>query len=323
MCGRLCGAALTALPDLGPTAAFRHEALLYAGIDEFVELVGEFVRDGARLGEPTLVVVSAEKRAALLPALGDAGGGVRIEDMDRVGRNPGRIISTWCDFVDTHRGSPMLRGVGEPIHAKRGTSELDECVRHEALLNNAFDGGRPWWLVCPYDTSTLPSSVIDEALRTHPLVGDRDGHRPSGGYRAADATELLGGVLPVPPDDARVMTFGPDDTAEVRRVAWELADAVGLAAGRAADLVLVVSEIATNSIVYGGGGGVLSAWSEDGTAVFEVRDRGVIVDPLVGRTAPPPGATGGRGLWLVHQMCDLVEVRSTVDGTIVRIRIAA
>ena len=31
-------------------------------------------------------------------------------------------------------------------------------------------------------------------------------------------------------------------------------------------------------------------------------------------TAVPPNL-GGKGLWLVNQVCDLVEMRSTTDGT--------
>jgi hypothetical protein len=38
----------------------------------------------------------------------------------------------------------------------------------------------------------------------------------------------------------------------------------------------------------------------------------------VGRRKPPPGASGGHGLWLVRQVCDLVELTSDASGTTVR-----
>ena len=53
----------------------------------------------------------------------------------------------------------------------------------------------------------------------------------------------------------------------------------------------------------------------------EVRDHGRIVDPLVGRQRPAPYELGGRGVWLANQLCDLVQVRSSAAGTVVRLRI--
>jgi anti-sigma regulatory factor (Ser/Thr protein kinase) len=48
----------------------------------------------------------------------------------------------------------------------------------------------------------------------------------------------------------------------------------------------------------------------------------VIEDPLGGRRVPSPDAAGGMGLWLVNQLCDLVEVRSTAQGTTARVHIS-
>ena len=50
----------------------------------------------------------------------------------------------------------------------------------------------------------------------------------------------------------------------------------------------------------------------------EVRDEGRVSDPLVGRVRPTIDRRDGRGLWLVHQLCDLVQIRSGDDGTVVR-----
>ena len=56
-----------------------------------------------------------------------------------------------------------------------------------------------------------------------------------------------------------------------------------------------------------------------GALVVEVRDAGRIADPLVGRQLPSWDAVGGRGLWLANQLCDLVQIRSSDTGTVVRI----
>lgn len=58
---------------------------------------------------------------------------------------------------------------------------------------------------------------------------------------------------------------------------------------------------------------------EDNAAVVEFSDDGRLTDPLTGRFTPTLEQEGGRGLFLVHQLCDLVQVRSSEQGTTVRI----
>ena len=84
-------------------------------------------------------------------------------------------------------------------------------------------------------------------------------------------------------------------------------------------LVLAVDELASNSIRYGDGAGVLRCWREERHVLCEVEDGGRIDDPLVGRTRPEPQARGGRGVWLVNQMCDLVQIRCGSAGSVVRV----
>jgi hypothetical protein len=53
-----------------------------------------------------------------------------------------------------------------------------------------------------------------------------------------------------------------------------------------------------------------------------MQDEGFISDPLAGRRIPSPDGAGGIGLWLVNQLCDLAEVRSTAEGTTARVHTA-
>lgn len=84
-------------------------------------------------------------------------------------------------------------------------------------------------------------------------------------------------------------------------------------------LVLAVSELASNSVRYGGGRGKLRMWTEAEMLLCEVHDSGRIEEPLVGRVRPTPDQHTGRGLWLVNQLCDLVQIRSSPSGSIVRV----
>ncbi len=70
---------------------------------------------------------------------------------------------------------------------------------------------------------------------------------------------------------------------------------------------------------HGGGRRELRTWQEDHALICEVRDDGSIDDPMAGRRMPPVSGDGGRGLWLVNQLSDLVQIRSGDDGSTVRI----
>jgi anti-sigma regulatory factor (Ser/Thr protein kinase) len=62
-------------------------------------------------------------------------------------------------------------------------------------------------------------------------------------------------------------------------------------------------------------------WCEPGAFLCEVVDSGLIDDPMVGRRRPDPEQLNGRGLWIVNQMADRLEVHSGEDGSAVRFRI--
>jgi anti-sigma regulatory factor (Ser/Thr protein kinase) len=120
-----------------------------------------------------------------------------------------------------------------------------------------------------------------------------------------------------------VLAFERDGLSEVRRAVGAAADRAGFDAARRHDLVLAINELAGNSTRHGSGRGVLRLWHEDERLVCEVRDRGRIADPLAGRRRPEPESENGWGLWIVNQVCDLVQVRSGSDGTVVRAHMRA
>jgi anti-sigma regulatory factor (Ser/Thr protein kinase) len=298
---------------------FVHEAVFYEGEDDFAAQTVPFILDGIAAGERTLVAVGEGRNLRLRAELGSHADQVQFVDMETLGRNPARIISAWHDFVAAHGGAGRpLRGIGEPIWPGRSEPELAECHRHEALLNVAFDDGPPWWLLCPYDTSALSDNVLAEARRTHPLVREQGEALPSPGFPSPLASEPFHGVLPEPSEPTQELVFGARDLGAVRRRVAESAQIGRLDRTRADELVLCVSELAANSVLHGGGTGVLRTWIEGTAVACEVRDRGALRDPLTGRIRPAIGAHGGRGVWFANTMCDLVQIRSQADGTVVR-----
>ena len=315
---------MTDRPSLGPAASFRHEAMLYSGGEGFVASTTPFIRGAVEAEEPILVVVSREKIDMLRSALGDDAGAVRFADMAAVGANPGRIISAWSEFVAEHAGSPgCFRGIGEPVYPERTADEVVECERHEALLNLAFAEAPAWWLACPYDLEALDPAVIEEARRNHPFVTSDGVASPSPTFRGlAEVAEPFARPLPDPDVAPQAMSFGAGDLEAVRSFVADGAAGCGLAPPRVEDLVLAANEVATNSLRHGGGRGVLRVWCAANAVVCEVRDAGRIEAPLVGRHRPAPTQTSGFGVWLANQVCDLVQVRSFADGSVVRLHMS-
>ena len=183
----------------------------------------------------------------------------------------------------------------------------------------AFSASEPWWLLCPYDLESLAPEVVEEARRHHPFVFDDERHVTSDSY--LDEFDVFGGPLPEPGGPVTELEIDVSSLGGARRLACSVARAAGLGEGRTMDFQLAVHEVATNCLHHGGGGGLLLAWHEGGVALCEVRDAGVIQSPLVGRIAPDVAAEQGRGLWLVNQLCDLVQIRSSTAGSAVRIRL--
>ena len=300
---------------------FQHEAMFHAGDAEFLEGALAFIGEGLEQREPILVAVRGQRVRLLERELRDSER-VLFADMERIGANPARIIPAWRRFAEEHApGDRAARGVGEPIWPGRTPAELDECERHERLLNVAFGGERPFRLLCPYDTAALEPTVIHHAYACHPLVA-RSG-RSARNARYQKVISVFDGELPPPTATPHELAFDARQLAEVRAFTAQAASSTSIGSARREDLVVAVNELATNSIAHGGGRGRLLVWLDGDTLVCEVRDRGHLADPLVGRMRPSADQLAGRGLWLVNNLCDLVQIRSAAeDGTTVRVRMS-
>jgi anti-sigma regulatory factor (Ser/Thr protein kinase) len=309
--------------ELFPADEFQHEAFLYHGEDEFLTGVGGFVRDGLAQGDVVVVAEPADRLDLLRDALagelpGD--GSARFLDMAEVGANPGRVIAVWAEaLAAATAGGRRLRGVGEPAFAGRRAPEFDECNLHELLLNRAFDGGPAWRLVCPYNVGRVPEVVRHRALHSHPVWSTKDRTEPTGSHVDEVLAAAVADPLPAPTHAALRGDFGRADVSAVRRTVAAWARSCRLPGERVEALELAASELATNAVVHGGGSGSVAMWSDPASAVLEVTSPGRLADPLSGRLRPPPGHEGGTGLYLVHQLCDLVQVRSGSGGTTVRV----
>ena len=306
---------------VAPPEPFRHEALLYEGVEDLVAQVAPLVRDAVAAGEPVMAAFTADRLAVLREALGDDADEVVWVDMGGVGANPARIIPACRAFLAEHPGERVL-GVGEPVHPARGADETVECQLHEALVNLAFGDAAGLRLVCPYDAAALDPGVLHEARCSHPVVVEAGTGAPSPVFRGTEsALAAFETPLPPPPSSAQALSFGPESLGDVRAFVADAARRAQLDEAGLRNLVLAAHEVAANSLRHGGGLGVLRVWSEHDRLVAEIRDRGRIRDPLAGRHAPVPDQLGGWGMWIANQACDLVQLRHEPDGSVVRLAV--
>jgi anti-sigma regulatory factor (Ser/Thr protein kinase) len=294
-----------------------HLAYLYDDERDYLSCISAFVQAGLRNAEPVFVTVPGRRAAQLRERLGPESPLLRCGAMTETGRNPARLIPELYAFVEEHPGR-RVRYVGESIWQGRTDAELCEATRHEALINLAFDKTAVN-IMCPYDVRGLAADVVGRVQRTHPAILQGGQTRPAASYPGhgvvpADCDD----PLPAPPADARVLGY-ETSLRQVRDLVASHSAALGMAADRITNLVIAAGEITANTLCHTNAGGTFWIWHSGEEVICQVQDQGWITDPLAGRQRRSPEESG-HGLWVVNQVCDLVEIRtSQAAGTIIRL----
>jgi predicted small metal-binding protein len=299
--------------------SYRHECVLYGGLDDFLTTMVPFIRDGLAREEPVMVAVAQPRLRALRSALGPDADTVRFADMADLGANPARIIPAWRDFTQRYSGPGRpVRGIGEPIWAGRRPVDIVESQLHEALLNTAVAPDTPLWLLCPYDTTTLGKEVLAEAHRSHPVIVRGNDYRGSTSYGGTVHIDtLFHRPLPDPAGPVTGIVFDRDRHRHIEQLIRH-ARTAGLPPADAVKLAVAVHEIA--AAAYHDTGDVrIRLWTDRAALLCEITDPGRITDPMIGRTGSSTGTARDRAAGLANQLCELVQIRSAPDGTITRL----
>ncbi|WP_405910393.1 sensor histidine kinase [Streptomyces sp. NBC_00828] len=316
---------------------FVHQALCYGSDDEFLEGTLEFTLDGLDSGDAVLAVAKDHNITLLESALGTRAHDVEFVDADDWYRYPSRTLGQYHAYCADHGTDRRVRIIGEPVWTGRTEFEAREWTRYESLLNVAFaDSGH--WIVCPYDTRTVPADIVHTATRTHPelALGARISASssrytaPADFYAECDAAipHCLKGVGGTPmagrlPDGADDIPFGRGRSAALRGAVAAYARLSGMPEQRTYDMVAAVHEVVANAVRFGGGGGVLRLRSDPDYLICEVADDGAHNSPAPARFPGhlPPGkrAAGGHGMWVVRQLSDFVAEDLGPAGSTVRV----
>jgi hypothetical protein len=196
--------------------------------------------------------------------------------------------------------------------------DIVESQLHEALLNIAVAPDTPLWLLCPYDTSTLNDAVLVEAHRSHPVMVRNGNYRGSTSYGGTvHIDSLFRRPLPAPTGPITTVVFDPDRHRHINQLVRH-AHAVGVPAAHAVKLAVAAHEIA--AAAYHDTGDVrIRLWTDRAALLCEITDPGRIADPMIGRTGRSTGTARDRAAGLANELCDLVQIRSTPDGTTTRL----
>lgn len=308
---------MTPIP-VGSAAGFAHPALFYRDHGDYLAATLEFIAGGLAKRQPVMVAVPTANLGLIRAALGTDRRQVHLYDMSLAGRNPGRIIGgVLRKFAAAYPGD-HVRIIGEPTWADRSADEYVACVQHEALINLAFEDWNAT-ILCPYDATTLSTRAIIDARRAHPVLTDGVMTWTSSDYMdPRELADVFNQPLVSPPGTAPIRITLPK-LPGIRRVATTRAASAGLDAEKTADMLVAVTELATNAIQHGGGTGTLSMWDYGDGLAAQVRSGGHIADPLAGRLPADPDGESGRGLLLVNELCDLVRTHTVPGATTVTI----
>ena len=207
-----------------------------------------------------------------------------------------------------------------PLQWQAGVAEY----AHYESVFNVIAQDTPTWAICPYDAATLPDEVIEHAWATHPEIYARGVFEVNPGYVDPEkyCTQLAGRPAPPHPNARRFAISS--DFAGLRAALGAEAEAAGVLGGRLEDLLLAVHEVVVNAVLHGEGPATLSSWTDGSAFVCEVENTGPTVSETTAGYVPLDSTTTrGRGLWMVRQLCDLVEIQSRHGRTSVRLSVCS
>jgi anti-sigma regulatory factor (Ser/Thr protein kinase) len=301
-----------------PLPGLVHEALIYRDEAEFDAAMHEFLQEAAAAGEPVLIALPGRHLDHVQDALAGVMDGARCQDVEQVGRNPGRLLEMIEQWVASHDG--RARVVSEVVWPGRSHAEAVEALRHEALVNHALADSAAT-IMSPFDAQHLDADILAAVEMTHPTVVE-SGRRRAGSAYTDPLSTTFGELWPLEDPTGPVSEHPLEGSLIDLRHAIAEDPVVGsLSAERRSDLVFAINEAASNAMKYGSDMCMTRIWHDGDEVISEVSSHSTISDVMAGRRRPAADALEGRGLWLINQLCDLVELRSGTAGTTLRMHV--
>jgi hypothetical protein len=166
-------------------AQHRHICAFFNGMDEQHRVLRSFIKDGLAQGEKAFHLVDPEQREDHLRRLAETG--IDVQEAMGTGQLEVRSwqdgplhgerfeLETWLGSFERALqsgpagGFPQTRFLAQMEWAlvdMPGTEDLIEFETRVNYVTPKYDGA----VICAYDLSKFPASVVIYALRTHPVV---------------------------------------------------------------------------------------------------------------------------------------------------------
>ena len=291
-----------------------HEAFFYSSDEEFGARVVPFLRDAVATNQGAIAVTTEDRIKLLRRELGSNADAVSFFDATRWYRRPGTALVAWRDALDqqVRSGADFVRATGE-FQFGDDQAGISRWTRYESLVNRAF-AGRPVWIMCAYNTQTVPDEILTEARRTHPVTSTPLARTASPIH--FDAQELaadLGhaGDRPEAQERTRVEVFEPHDLTHVRRSVRWAAQSAGLSVDVVDDLLLAIAELAHRWLAQDGTTALVRTARQNGEWFCEIRSGRPGSDAL-------PSGPDEIGVLIGRVISDRVEVADDKEGPLVR-----
>lgn len=162
-----------------------HVCAFYDGVDSQYEALLPFLKEGVEAGDRILTIVDAELREARRKRLHD--GGIDVEAAERGGQlevvawdqlylrggrfDPDDMIELVQEAINTARqhGFNRTRVWGNMEWALQDAPGVERLALYESRLNYVL----PLYseaVVCAYDVSRFPATVLEDVARAHPYL---------------------------------------------------------------------------------------------------------------------------------------------------------
>lgn len=298
----------------------KHRALFYGDRDDLVSHLVPFIDEGIGTGDAIIAAVAPDNVGVLRESLGETPPTFRLVDRDAWYAGGPSTLGRWITFIrgQLANGCPGVRVIGEVLWPSDPALHW-EMTRFEAAANLVWDGV-PALLVCPYNVTKLPDSVIANAVATHPyLLGSAPGI--NGGY--VDPSQLVPAQSPrqlEPPAMREEASFAPPDVVGVEAFVRRSARSMGLGAPATQRMACAVAEVAMNAFQHAGSPVRVAVWSDGDGIACQIDDEGAGIGEHGVGYLPPEAVGDRRGLWLARQCVDSLELGRGDAGTAVRLR---
>lgn len=299
-----------------------HTALPYETTDEFLAGAAPFISGGLAQERAVLAITSREKAAALREMLGPAADAVDFASTDEWYMTQARAFSK---FVQRARTTDESGGRGLCILTDPSVAHFDEeQVRRWVFVENAVNDvlcDMTMSVMCTYDLNLSGISRLQIEVSHPHMAAGREICASSRFIEPRIFNESAYAVNRSDvPSNAQPVFFNGQSLAELRAFIVGMARNLGLTPTKAADLVIAASEAAANAVEHGGGSGVARVWRSGSEVICEiVNPEGRLDNPGAGFATPSWAAERGRGIWIMRQLCEWVDLRAEGAGTNVRL----